>query len=422
MRKLRIAGTVAIFLSIFFCRLEGAACPDLKSSFLQKCGSKLYLGGQEFREIGFNFYKAFRLYLDRGWDDFPEGKGREFARKNLETLAAHNFHIIRVMGPFHSPEFYEVFFDDDPTVQSRKRKEYFAALTEFFDDCDRLNIWVDFSLYWNVQSLADLGHHSLREGMTNPKSLGYKRFAEYTTAVVKHARKWPKIIFEIGNENNFLADLEASADWAKSGVFTDSPTGIGRVYRGPDNNINSYELARFFRRVILLVKSVDGRRLIVTGNAEPKPNAWHMLRAAVGGPGLNIENENLADQESYLRLVESDADIVSSHLYINEHIGSRWYVDVAKKMGKPLFMGEVGPHFERVGEKIIGADYSDPKVIKDVENKSRDLVEAGVSISLWWNYNCIDRDPVAFKLCHGKTDEALKIIEDSNRKIKKRHE
>ena len=172
----------------------------------------------------------------------------------------------------------------------------------------------------------------------------------------------------------------------------------------------------------MLVRSVDGRRLIVTGNAERKPNAWHMLRAAVGGPGLNIENENLADQESYLRLVESDADIVSSHLYINEHIGSRWYVDVAKKMGKPLFMGEVGPHFERVGEKIIGADYSDPKVIKDVENKSRDLVEAGVSISLWWNYNCIDRDPVVFKLCHGKTDEALKIIEDSNRKIKKRHE
>ena len=129
----------------------------------------------------------------------------------------------------------------------------------------------------------------------------------------------------------------------------------------------------------------------------------------------------MAEHEESLALLNQDADLISSHLYVNEKIGSAWYMGAAERLGKPLFMGEVGPHFERAGGKFIKADYTDPGVIKDVARKSKDLVNAGVPISLWWAYDCSEGKDLAFKLCYGKTDKALKIIEKSNHQIKKRH-
>lgn len=422
MNKIGKLCSTLICCCFLFCAIafgQQATNTASKIVFLENRAARLYLGNEEFKEIGFNFYHAFRLYLDLGWD-YESGAGREFARRDLEALASRGFRVIRVMGPFDPGEFYEVFYDEDPLVQENKRRIFFNALVAFLTDCDKLNIWVVFSLMWNMQSLADLGHHSLHEAFTNPQSLGYRRFEEYVQAVVQRCLGRPKIIWEIGNEYNLAVDLRALPYWAERGTIADSSAGIGQVYRGPDNNFNSYELADFFRRVIALIKSIDSRHLVVTGNAEPPMNAMQRLQAALSGRAINDKKDTLIEHGFSLALLNRDADLISSHLYIKQGIGADFYQKFSRSLGKPLFMGEVGPNFKRAGDKIINADYTDPKVIKDMERKFKDIIKNGVSISLVWTYNCVSKGDLAFNACYGQTDEFLKKAEIANRELKKR--
>ena len=410
-------GTVHHTLLIVFLLMQGLAfakkppCPDASSLFLQACDGKLYLQGKEYRAVGVNFYTAFRLYLDRGWE-YPKGRGKEFARKELEKLSARGIPIIRVMGLFSSNEFYEVFFDKHKRAQRAKRKEFFSALDAFLDDCNRLGIFVVYDLMWNMQNLADLGKHSLYESITNPKSPGNLQFEEFSRAVAARYKNRPGIIFGIGNEYNLKADLRV---WLPQGVLEQTPLAEEqKLYRGPDNNFNSLELAAFFKRAIAGVKRAAPKHLVVTGNAEPRLEAMHLMRAALGSTDA-IELDSLTEHEAAIVLLESSADMVSSHYYANEHIGAAWYRRVARRLGKPLFMGEVGPHVTKAGDTFIGADYTDPDVIKAMRKKSRELVDAGTAISLWWAYDCRDDGNMAFRLCYGKTDAMLAIIEESNR-------
>lgn len=387
--------------------------------FLEAKGAKLYLDGKEFKEIGFNFYQAFRWYLDLGWD-YPKGQGRQFARSNLDTLAEHGFRIIRVMGPFGAGEYEEVFFDNNPEKQAEKRRQYLTSLNQFLDDCEQRDIWIDFSLVWEIRAFADLGHHSLHELMVNPRSLGYRRLTEYIQIVSGELAKRRKIILEDGNEYNLLADLKSIPEWAARGVITETPSAAGPVYRGPDNNFNSYELAAFFKRLNRLVRSVDGRHLIVTGNAEPPENAMQRLRVATQGGYLGRAKDTPKQRLKALALTNQSADLVASHYYINENIGVRWYQQAAEKLDKPLFMGEVGPHFKRAGDKIAETNYADPEVVKDMDKKLADLVEAGVPISLIWTYDCSPGGDPVFKACYGRTDDFLYKVELANKLIKKR--
>lgn len=406
-----------LFSNAYFARAQ-----SLKDEFLRARGDRLYLGSQEFREIGLNFYKAFRLYLDEGWD-YRKGGGREFARNNLEKLAQHDFRIIRVMGPFHPFEFYQVFFDDDAKSQDIKRKKYLAVLNEFLNDCERLDIWVEFDLMWNPQNLADLGRHSLHEGLTNSKSLGYRRFFEYINFVVENCRTRKKIIWGIGNEYNLLADLAAYKSYKQNGVLAKTAFDLPGVYRGSENNFNSHELAAFYESVIKQIKIIDSNHLVVTGDTAPRPNAWHLLSNILSGGKVALKEDSLAKHESMLILLNKDADMISSHYYylVNKGLDLNFYQKAARRWRKPLFLGEVGASFELVNGKIINANYADIKVANDICDKVNKLVKLKVPISLIWTYDCLAGDDSSFKLCYGMTDKALGCIENANKKIKKRH-
>jgi hypothetical protein len=61
---------------------------------------------------------------------------------------------------------------------------------------------------WNVANLRDLGGHSVREGMTNPESLGRQRVNDYIQAVVtRYANRRTIEMWELGNEWNLGADI-----------------------------------------------------------------------------------------------------------------------------------------------------------------------------------------------------------------------
>lgn len=418
-----------VFAFLFGAICLGAEIPrnrcarECPTKFLHAHGSELFLNGKPWRELGLNFYLPLRMYL--GWhDDDTKNRGREFANKQLRDIASGGFKFIRVMGQFSLDEFNQTFFDSNPKAQIKKREKFFKVFDEFLDECDRLGIKIAYDFMWNNDNLADLGGHSLHEAIVNPNSLGYLKFTEVVRAIAGRYKNRSTIaIWGISNEMNLRADLGKNFH---IGVVEPLPAGhplSGRLYRGPANNYTSLELACFFDRATAFIKSIDNNHLVATHNSEPSRAAFNLLKLNFTEGGWPTVKDSLVEHHFAWWLLEHSADVFTTHYYINEEIGLKFYKDTAQKYGKPVYVNEIGPHFENFEKDgltvMIGTNYNDPKVIENVRKKADEIVELELPATLWWTYDCREGDP-AFRLCYGRTGEALAILEEANRKLKKR--
>jgi len=180
-----------------------------REGFLQARGTDMYLNGKVYREIGFNKFDLLLqsiLCQEEQWRQ----TNKKVVTKDLEDLHKHGFKIIRFMAcPFYPMDFDHYFFHKDTEIQAAKRKIYFKRFDRILDLCDRYEIKVIPSLIWWDTAFADLGGHSMHEGVTNPQSLARQKINEYITAVVDRYKDRPTIaMWELGNEWNLEADLQ----------------------------------------------------------------------------------------------------------------------------------------------------------------------------------------------------------------------
>ena len=379
--------------------LPGLHNGSCSKNFIHAHDSKLYLSDKEYREVGFNFYQAFRLYLNKDWDGFPGVSGEDFARNSLRDLSKHKFKIIRIMTLFHKNEFEEMFFDEDLAAQEIKRTNFFNVLDRFLDDCDRLKIKVILPLFWNLPTIANLndqskqGEKEIAAAITNPKSLGYGKFEEFSLAQVARYKNRPTIAFwEIGNEYDLY-------------LVRQLPNG-------------SKVLSLFFENIISKIRVIDKNHLISTGNSEEV--AWYV--------GHNLKKDAktarllklIREHEKNIMRHHGAADVISTHYYINDSFKIPWYSLLASRIGKPLVIGEFGPYFKDKKSEKIHANYNERRAVIEVGRKLDEIVDNKVPLSLLWNYDCRSDGEPDFKLCFGITDEALRMIEEVNIKIKKR--
>jgi hypothetical protein len=407
--------SAVVVLILFFACLACVLCfgeGQEQEKFLKVQDAKLFLGGREFREIGFSKHDLFFQYL--GLEEGPEAK--RTAKKIIADLGNRGFRVVEAMlAPYYPADFVAYFFDDNPAAQEAKRVKFFAALDEFLDDCDGAGIKLVAALVANMKNIADTGHHSIHEGITNPDSLGYKRFEEFITATVARYKNRPAIaVWMIGYEYNLFADLQNP-----EGVFPGGPEGDiqhpGPVVRDARNNFNSAELRDFFKRVVAKIRSVDENHPINTGASEPRDCAMHLFRAAISGRPPDWADDTPQEREKYILASDPDADLLTIHWYL-DNVDLGWYCRLARKIGKPLFISELGIKFKWVEGKIVGADYSQPESIGDLEGKLNTVVQEGAPLSLLWSYS---EKSGPFQLFYGKTDEALEIIERANRQLLK---
>lgn len=384
--------------------------------FIKARGSELYMGNKKYREIGVNVYQLLAWYIDRGWE-CPKGQGVAKGERALRDLSQHGMGTIRVMAsPFEAEGFYEVFFDKDLAIQEDKRKEFFVAFDRMLRDCRRFGIRIVPSLVWNMSTWADLGGNSLHEAVTDQNSRGYKRTAEYIVAVVSRYKNEKAIAFwEIGNEYALFADLQKP-----EGVLHVSNTDATRIFgyklvRTGQNNFTSRELARFYGVVAALIKKADSNHLVTTGDSIPRLSAMHLLRAAEAGVNIDWNLDDTGEHEACLKMVNGAADIISIHFYESHLMSLEWYAEAARRIGKPIFVGEVGPEFKVTANGPI-ADYVSSRSLEDLSMKLFSLGRARIPISLFWNYGS---DDPPFQLLYGKSGKALKMIERANRKAKK---
>jgi len=378
---------------------------NCNTKFLHIHQDEFYLDGKEYRQISCNKFDLFLQWLEGG-------KQKEKAKKALKELGEHNFKLIRIIGsPFFPAEFNYRFFDDDPSKQRIKRKIFFKKLDEMLDKCDEYGIKVVFPFVWNIENIADLGHHSLYEGVTNPNSEGAKKVEEYIVNVVERYKNRPTIaMWEIGNEWNLYVDLKMS-----KGVFKGDAKGDnlhpGPLVRDKRNNISSFELTLFFQRMSDLIRQIDKNHLITSGNGSPRPSAMHLLAANLLMRKPDFTRDNFVMRRRYLAITHLPFDALSIH-----HYGSSkelaWYQSAAEEIGKPLFVGEIGPD-----KKYKDLDYRSPRNIQHVKDLLRVIRNKNIPIVLFWAYSD-DRDfkkDMDFQLRYGQTDEVLNLIEDANR-------
>lgn len=394
-----------------------------QAGYLTQHGSDLFLAGVPFTEISFNKFDLLQQFVvppGEAWgDNGPDS--RSAAREALRILGEKGFRVVRVnASPFYPSWFDEAFFDDDPGLQAEERRAFFAGFDAMLDACDQRGIRIVASLLWNWENLADLGHHSLREGLENRESLGRIRVEEYVSEVVARYRDRPTItMWEIGNEWNLGADLQLP-----NGIIPGDARGDG-LHPGPlvrdaRNNFTSDQLATFYREMATLIRSLDSRHLITTGNSAPRPSAMHLLRAAWAGDPVDWTLDDEEEQMDYLRLINPDPiDVISIH-YSDDAMTAlggaldspenlRFFADAAADSGKPLFVGEIG--YDANVRR-----YDTQAALDMLRATLPVLVELRLPLTLYWTFNDDRRIPEdgKFSLRYGATDEALRLIEDAN--------
>jgi endo-1,4-beta-mannosidase len=373
--------------------------------FLTRQGSGLLLDGAPFHEISFDKFDLLHQFVvtEHGtWEhDLPHGVPA--AEAALRSLHEHGFRVVRVnASPFYAGWFNDVFFDADPVRQTQKRREFFAAFDQMLDACDGHGILIVATLLWNVDNLGDLGGHSIRVGMTDATSLGRRRVEEYIREVVTRYRDRPTIaMWELGNEWNLGADIQ----W-------------------PQFDYTSDELAAYYQQTATLIRSIDSRHLITTGDSSPRPAAMHLLQAVRAGQAVDWTSDSSSELTDYLRLVNPDPiDVISIHYYDDAMVslggtpGSaenlRFFANAAEEIGKPLFIGEIGLD--------ASVQRYDTKPGLDLLRATLPvIVELGLPLTLYWAF-ADDRQlgEEDLSLRFGKTDEALMLIEDAAAEIRR---
>jgi endo-1,4-beta-mannosidase len=390
---------------------------------------RFFLEGEPFAEISFNKFDLFwQLY-----DQLAEGKQLSAANplvqaqdKALRNLHALGFKTIRIFalpwGPA-GPESY---------ANPEKRRNLYAALDKTLELCDSHDIRLVWSL--SAGSFTDTklenekgwvyGQEQERELVSDPESRGRKllyRYIDETVARYRHRKA--VLMWEISNEVTLAADIGDAS----------------RVYNG-ERMPSLKDVAGFFDDVARRIKSVDPLRLVNSGGSNMRESQWHLYL------GQGWKNDTFEEQFKCFELLyaNSTVDVIDIHSYPDNKPGyaitgadgnkvwldNKGYMTIAKRLGKPLIIGELGLHAVAKSDKKIWDETPDyfesfddtkaaqPWVVKTLN----DVIEAGVPLSYWWCYqsdNSSDRNNrQRFDIDRDRNPELVACIVEANKRLK----
>ncbi len=311
-----------------------------ETDFLVRRGPDLYLKGRPLRQIGVNKYDLFIRYLEGG-------SAREQVLKALDAAASYRLRVLR----FSAAGFYPsqmALWSNEPI--------YWSAMDQLVAGARKRELYLVPVINWNLYLFTDMAGECVQDLLTNSDSRSRQYLWLYTYQLVSRYAREPTILFwELTNEMNLQADLEFMNPYGFSLL---NPVHEGTSYmRLRRDHFTSDQMIPFLQEWAHFVRSVDAVHLISTGFSAPRPAAQH-LRAAKGKGDWTADSP--AEMETYIKDTHPDPiDIISIHFY-QGHDTLRWdikdptstaaldhFVQAARRIGKPLFIGETGEDYKQ---------------------------------------------------------------------------
>ena len=410
---------------------KAGSTPLTTDDVLSLRGGQFYLDGQPFAEISFNKFDLFwQLYdqLAKGKalsDDNPMVQAQDKALRDLHEMGFRTIRIFALPWGPRGPESY---------ANPKKRKLLYKALDKTLALCDKHDIRVVWSL--SAGSFTDTklvphkgwvhGKEHKRELMSNPTSRSRRllyRYIDETVARYKHRKA--VLMWEVGNETTLSADIGNNA-------------GIYQGERMPTLK----DVAGFMNDVAKRIKAADPLRLVNSGGSHMRESQWNRYKTRSWKKDTFEEQFNCFD----LLYAKSAVDVIDVHSYMNNRpgyvisdgaggemfLGNREWMQIAKRIGKPLMIGELGLHAKPKSDKKVWdktpnyfESYADAKAAKPwVEKSLNSVIDSGVQISYWWCYQSdrpMDQNkPQRFDLTRQRNPALLKSIVAANQRLKKK--
>jgi len=414
---------------------ESNTPPGLRSTRLTRRdvlsiqNAQLFLEGEPFAEISFNKYDLFwQLYdqLAAGQSlnsQNPLVQAQDKALRNLQQLGFKTIRIFALPWGPAGPESY---------ANPEERRNLYAALDKTMELCETHGIRVVWSLAAATFTDTKLdvakgwiyGEEQERELVSNPESRGRKLLYRYIDETVARYRDRKAVLmWEISNEVTLQADIGDA----------------NRVYNG-ERMPTLREVARFFDEVAKRIKAADPVRLVTSGGSNMRESQWHLHL----GQGWKIDT--FEDQFKCFELLyaTSAVDVIDIHSYPDNKPGyailgaddkkmwldNKGYLAIAKRLGKPLIIGELGLRAVAKSDNKFwdeAPDYFEsfddtkaarPWVVKTLE----DVIQAGVPLSYWWCYQSDNpseqKNRQRFDIDLERNPELVSAVAEANRRLK----
>lgn len=314
-----------LFLAVFWLLPAHGEAAEANRGLSAGRHGELLLNGKSFRGIGVNYYDAFvRLLGDGKIQDVEAG---------FRVLGSNQIPFIR----FSADGYWPV----DWGLYQTNRQEYFARLDKVVRLGERHGIGLIPSLFWHQPTISDLvGEPVDQWGMATSRTHEFMR--AYVRAVVTRYRDSPAIwAWEFGNEFNLPADLPNAAEH-RPPVHLTLGTATSRSARDELTHLHIRTALTEFARE---VRRHDPHRLILSGNAFPRPSAWHQQHE-------RSWQQDTPEQWAKMLAADNPSPIasLSGRLYsTNDFAAIAPAMAESRRLGKPLLIGEFGVPGEMTG-------------------------------------------------------------------------
>lgn len=387
---------VVVAAAIAIC-LENASSPSEPVAFLRRVGNDLVLGDKPLRLVSVNKFDLFLCFLEGG-------ERKQQAIEAIQEAAKQGFTAIRFAGVGFYPNHMRNWANE---------KVYWGAFDELVQTAKREGVRLIPVINWNLYLFPDMAGECVQDMLLNPNSRSRQYLWLYTYQIVTRYRDEPTVLFwELTNEMNLAADLEFMRPFGWSEL---NPVHEGTSFmRLRRDNFMTDQMIPFLTEWAQFIKKLDKNHLISTGFSAPRPAAQH-LRLAKGKGDWTEDSEQ--EFEAYLRDTHPDPiDIISVHFY-RRHDNLRFgnkdeesaaalsiFVRVAKRIGKPLYIGETGDEY---------AKYPSAPFLKNVLEEA---VRLQIPLVLVWNW-MTQNDP--FDVSPERTPQVISIMKQANERLRR---
>lgn len=350
-----------------------AGCIAENSPGLTVQDGTFYKDGQPFRGVGVNYMTAFIRKL--GLEGAPIKLNDDSYREGFRILREHDIPFIRfsVGG----------FFPNEWAAYQNDKDAYFAAFDRLVADAEDVGLGLIPSIFWFFPTIPDLVGEPLDQwGNLGSKSHAFMR--QYTTEVVSRYKDSSAIwAWEFGNEWIHEADLP-NTEQGRGWVVPDFGTPAERTARDKMFRKNIYVAYEQFAKTI---RSIDSHRPILSGDAMPRPVAYHNFNNG------SWKTDSLSEWEQMFLQDNASFDALSAHFYYfsladkHHDVGYMEYgpekqlpfmMEISRRAKKPLFVGEFGPSGK---EKTLEEERRQFEFLLNL------IVENDVPLSALWNFD-----------------------------------